>query len=78
MYADTEMTNAEREIREKLERETDTMRRQELFKALWRLAKQAQAADSSAPRTSTIACSIQRPSSSQSTSDESGSLATSC
>jgi hypothetical protein len=40
------MTKAESEIREKLEREKDTMRRQELIKALWKITRQTQAADS--------------------------------
>jgi hypothetical protein len=72
------MTKTESEILEKLDREKDTMRRQELLKALWRFAKQAPVADPSARGTRTNACSSQRLSSSQSTLRESGSLATSC
>jgi hypothetical protein len=45
IYRDNEMTSAESQIREKLEREKDTMRRQELIKALWKLTGRSQAVD---------------------------------
>jgi hypothetical protein len=60
------MTKAESQIREKLEREKDTMRRQELIKALWKLTRQTQAA------------SVVRSGQGPSPLHESGTLATSC
>jgi hypothetical protein len=75
-YHDT--TERETELRDRLEQETGTARRQELLKLLWKLAQQkeranrAVSADKSTPRSNSLRDST------RSTSGRNASLSTSC
>jgi hypothetical protein len=70
-------TKGDDELRNRLEQETGTARRQELLKALWRLSQQREEMDSSVPETNAIGDSASRCQS-KAKALESGSLSASC